>query len=876
MRIRRSGFSQRQSRVRAVLYCESLEHRFALSCDTIGHISGTTYLDHNSNGSLDPAEALPSVQVQLFRDMDDNGQWNSTVDELLLTRFSNVAGMFEFDQLAAGTYFVVQPTQVVSGTALDLKVSSPQTISRFVGTIIDDFDVPSEGVEVGNTEVGSDEIVTSDTHALGGQRDLLVTTASDGVIRLRTAASRLELDSGIVGIGTFAVTWDGVDEPNAGLQVDGLQRFDLTEAFGVSGRASGLCLQGMLFDHPGVSVSVKVYSDSENYSEAEISPVINVDNTEDPSTDYFMSFQDRGGAHDFQIASGNGADFTSVGAMVLTVQTTVPGTDGFLDDVVTYGATSRQILIANSAVPDTNLGTIEGIAWNDGNRNGVRDANEPVLSGVPVELWQQGELITACTTDADGHYLFEGLLPDEYVVRTDIAGGVQTAPAGRFDVPTTLTSDPLVRGTVLFDWQSDDDADLALVSDFTNRVTIYANDRNAVFTEEARLDLPDRPHGIMAGDLDQNGFDDLVVTLLGARPRSGPVAANVVIFWQQPDGSFTSTTLLADDGPISVALADFNGDTRLDIVTANSRSDTISYFLNRGDRGFAPRTDFFVGQSPLAVAAGDLNGDGAADLIVANFLDDQVVMLAHDSTATFKSPVVLATGIGPAAVAVSDLDQNGRMDLVATFFGRLDRAGTFHRDDRVAIVYQQTNGLVAGPTIPLSRDARSDWFRLGDIDADGDVDIAILESEHNRIATYRRNSAGEYQFGEYLTAPESPEWMELGRLNDDAHLDIVAPGLGGALLVQVFQRGDFQVSVDLNQPLRDIDFGLDGVSSSPLIIPCSIRQLATSQEARLPRRVPRAPLPAGSEATVASKLAESVPSVDFVWSSYGRSTDLIE
>ena len=68
-------------------------------------------------------------------------------------------------------------------------------------------------------------------------------------------------------------------------------------------------------------------------------------------------------------------------------------------------------------------GSIGNYVWNDLNKNGVQDANEPGLQGVTVTLTFRNGTVISTTTDANGAYSFTGLGPDTYTVTF-------TTPAG--------------------------------------------------------------------------------------------------------------------------------------------------------------------------------------------------------------------------------------------------------------------------------------------------------------------------------------------------------------------------------------------------------------------------------------------------------------
>jgi hypothetical protein len=68
-----------------------------------------------------------------------------------------------------------------------------------------------------------------------------------------------------------------------------------------------------------------------------------------------------------------------------------------------------------TATPAT--GSIAGLAWHDRSGDGVRQAGEPGLGGVTVELWHEGAQIGAQVTDLGGGFEFALLAPGAYVVR---------------------------------------------------------------------------------------------------------------------------------------------------------------------------------------------------------------------------------------------------------------------------------------------------------------------------------------------------------------------------------------------------------------------------------------------------------------------------
>ena len=82
--------------------------------------------------------------------------------------------------------------------------------------------------------------------------------------------------------------------------------------------------------------------------------------------------------------------------------------------------------------------------------------------------------------------------------------------------------------------------------------------------------------------------------------------------------------------PYSVTAGDWNGDGKLDLVTANGGSINVSILLGNGNGTFQPKVDYAAGVGPISVTAGDWNGDGKPDLAVANG-DSNVSILLNTS-----------------------------------------------------------------------------------------------------------------------------------------------------------------------------------------------------------------------------------------------------
>jgi hypothetical protein len=176
------------------------------------------------------------------------------------------------------------------------------------------------------------------------------------------------------------------------------------------------------------------------------------------------------------------------------------------------------------------------------------------------------------------------------------------------------------------------------------------------------------------------------------------------------DGTLqAATSYAAGDKPQFVAVADLNGDTITDVVTANRAGDGVSVLLGNGDGTFQSAVFFAAGDSTRSVAVADLDGDTVPDLVTANDLSRDVSVLLGNGDGTFQSAISFAAGAEPLEAAVADFDGDTVPDLVvADYQGFMhvllgNGDGTFQAAVSFAVGFGPTSVVVAdidGDTVP--------------------------------------------------------------------------------------------------------------------------------------------------------------------------------
>src|SRR5574342_127421 len=88
--------------------------------------------------------------------------------------------------------------------------------------------------------------------------------------------------------------------------------------------------------------------------------------------------------------------------------------------------------------------------------------------------------------------------------------------------------------------------------------------------------------------------------------------------------SFKPPVTYSVPGPYAIAVADFDGDGKLDLAVADVGNAAIgddggiSILLGNGDGTFQPANHMAGGKNPFSLAAGDFNGDQHFDLVMVN------------------------------------------------------------------------------------------------------------------------------------------------------------------------------------------------------------------------------------------------------------------
>ncbi len=183
----------------------------------------------------------------------------------------------------------------------------------------------------------------------------------------------------------------------------------------------------------------------------------------------------------------------------------------------------------------------------------------------------------------------------------------------------------------------------------------------------------------------------------------------------------TNAGSLGSWGAIS---GDFNGDGKLDVVTSNRGSTSVTMFLGNGNGTFQAGQVTTISntfRNPFALTAGDVNNDGKLDLVVTSLSasgSGGVAVLLGVGDGTFQAASIFTNDLGAAAsITMADVNGDGNLDVLAgevsggveVFLGIGD--GTFSAPVVYGASLGQINALVAA-----------------DMNADGMLDLVATGS----------------------------------------------------------------------------------------------------------------------------------------------------
>lgn len=317
------------------------------------------------------------------------------------------------------------------------------------------------------------------------------------------------------------------------------------------------------------------------------------------------------------------------------------------------------------------------------------------------------------------------------------------------------------------DFNGDGKADIAVES---GGAVIFMSNGNGTF--KAGVNYSGGLTGMISGDVNGDGNIDL----LGQ--DNGNFKLNVLIgngngTFKFPVSSASATSL---SGTNFLSSGDFNGDGKLDVVTAEDYSmpGWGEILLGNGNGFFsAPSAVFGGGDYGCNIVSGDVNGDGKLDVIVDDGYNDTYAgIYAGTGSGTFNflgSATLNLNNDRTPGLKLKDVNNDGKLDLI----------GSDNMGNKVSVLLGNGDGTFkAGRS--FSTGTSPGKFDIADTNGDGNYDILVSDTTAGTVSLLLGNGNGTFKARtSYAVAvpASSPYSVAFGDFNGDGASDFASTGI---------------------------------------------------------------------------------------------------
>jgi hypothetical protein len=233
----------------------------------------------------------------------------------------------------------------------------------------------------------------------------------------------------------------------------------------------------------------------------------------------------------------------------------------------------------------------------------------------------------------------------------------------------------------------------------------------------------------------------------------------------------------------SMAVADLNGDGKLDIVTANSyanslNSCSINIFTNDGMGNLSSNAIFEIAPNPCCVVAADLFGRGKKDLVVSfigqtinppGINNAYITIFTNNGAGVYGSNATYLTAndwgdFGGNCVA-ADLNGDGRPDLAVLNYDFFNRAST------LTILTNNGSGGF-GLSAAINPGVGAQYVQAADVNGDGNVDL-ITADTYNSLTIFTNNGFGVFGLHSVLNTSNNLTSFTVADVNGDGSPDLI-------------------------------------------------------------------------------------------------------
>ncbi len=280
---------------------------------------------------------------------------------------------------------------------------------------------------------------------------------------------------------------------------------------------------------------------------------------------------------------------------------------------------------------------------------------------------------------------------------------------------------------VMANANGDDSPDIVLLASAAegSLIRTWTSDPSGELTRAETMELSARPSKMATGDVNGDGYSDLVVWGSFGAIYLENNAGEGESFWREE----SRLELSAD--PRDTSIGDVNGDGFDDVLINLRRADFITFFAG-GPDGLGEGIETPVKDAVTMTALGEFTGDEFIDVAAVSTASDDVTIYAGDGAGRFTEGAAFPVGERSLKTLIpTDWDGDGDLDFVVV---TTTRAEVYLGDG--------AGGFTGSTSVKLDRATGAKVF---DADLDGDLDIALTLGNDRRLGFLRGDSEGEIE-----------------------------------------------------------------------------------------------------------------------------------
>jgi uncharacterized repeat protein (TIGR01451 family) len=221
---------------------------------------------------------------------------------------------------------------------------------------------------------------------------------------------------------------------------------------------------------------------------------------------------------------------------------------------------------------------------------------------------------------------------------------------GTFQTAVTVLSGNQPSSVVAGDFNGDGKVDLAVANSMDSTLSLFLGNGNGTF-QMIKVPAIFGTSALIAGDFNNDGKADLILVTNGF---SYELLGN-------GDGTFTtSATVISSLGVM--AAGNLNQDFNLDLVSL-SGANTVTVWIGGGDGTFPVVQNYPISATPSALAVADVNGDGKMDVVAVSSTNNSVVVLLGDSNGLLQNGFSYPLSVQPSGMIAGEFNGDGATDL---------------------------------------------------------------------------------------------------------------------------------------------------------------------------------------------------------------------